>query len=143
MENYARLIHKSYMSYLPTKLPVQFYGLPDGKVYLIYASFYEVGFERSGIEYVIAVQEEFLYDYKNEKLINASDSKKHLTVYNEMVDKPNPKIKIQKVYRSVNSFGQAFKILTKKAQTIKNKIVEEEKIKLIPYSDDKLQIRSS
>ena len=138
MENFAKLIHKSNATYVPTKLPVQFYGLPDGKVYLIYASFYEVGYEKSGIEYVIAVQEEFLFDYESEKLYYSNAVPNNSSfVYNEYVDKPNPKIKIEKVYRSIHSFGQAFTILNKKAQTLKNNLKKEDNIKIFPFSDDK------
>jgi len=69
MENYAKLIHKSNITYLPTNLPVQFYGLPDGKVYVIFARFYEIKFQRSDLEYVLAEHQEFSYDYSEEKII--------------------------------------------------------------------------
>jgi hypothetical protein len=49
MECFAKLIYKSHMTYIPTNLPVQFYGLPDGKVYLIYARFYDIKFGKSGL----------------------------------------------------------------------------------------------
>jgi len=43
------------------------------------------------------------------------DAKK--PVYSELVDKPNPKIKIIKVNREFNSFAEAFNELNKKAKT--------------------------
>jgi len=56
------------MTYLPSKTPVQFYGLPDGKVYLIYTRFYEVKYDRTYLEYVFAEHKEFSYDYENDRL---------------------------------------------------------------------------
>ena len=118
MDIFAKLIHKSYMTYLPTNLPVQFYGLPDGKVYLIYARFYEIGYEKSDLEFVFAEHEEFLYDYENEKLKLRGESKPGRPVYDEMVDKPDPKIKILNVYRNINSFAEAFIQINKKAENL-------------------------
>ncbi len=116
MENYARLIHKSHITYLPTNFPVQFYGLPDGKVYVIYARFYEIKFQRSGIEYVTAEHLEFLYNYSENKLILRGNTDSKAKIYPESVDKPNPKIKILKVNRELNSFAEAFLQLNKKAK---------------------------
>jgi len=116
MENFAKLIHKSHITYLPTNFPVQFYGLPDGKVYILFARLYEIKFQRSGLEFVTAEHLEFSYNYKEEKLISHGilDSKK--SVYSELVDKPNPKIKILKVNREFNSFAEAFVQLNEKAK---------------------------
>ncbi len=139
METFAKLIHKSYVTYLPTRLPVQFYGLPNGKVYVIYARFFEVGFEKSGIEYVFGIQEEFFYDYENEKLYQSNDNHKTKVIYLEDVDKPNPRIRIDKVHRGLNSFGEAFNLLNKNAQQLKEKITKENhKIINLPKEDNKL-----
>ncbi|RIH63077.1 hypothetical protein D1164_21455 [Mariniphaga sediminis] len=119
MEVLAKLIHQTNITYLPTKLPVQYYGLPDGKVYLIYARFYEVKFDRTYLEYVFAEHKEFSYDFENEKLIPHKTSRNNSPViYNEMVDKPNPKIKILKIYRNIHSFAEARTELYRKAKEI-------------------------
>lgn len=117
MENLAKLIHKSHITYLPTNFPVQFYGLPDGKVYILFARLYEIKFQRSGIEFITAEHLEFAYNYNEEKLIlqGNHDSKKF--VYSELVDKPNPKFKILKVNREFNSLAEALVQLNKKAKT--------------------------
>ena len=111
METKARLIHKTNMSYLPTSLPVNFYGLPDGNIYLVYSRFYEVDFNRSGQEFVFAVHEEFSYDFDSDKLYLQSGNEKLFPVFPEMVDKPEPKIKIFKVYRNFKSYSEAQKHL--------------------------------
>lgn len=117
MENYAKLIHKTHITYLPTNFPAQFYGLPDGKVYIIFARLYEIKFQRSGIEFITAEHLEFSYNYAEEKLIlhGNLDSKK--PVYPEQVDKQNPKFKILKVNREINSLAEAFVLLNQKAKT--------------------------
>ena len=107
MEPVARLIHKTNMSYLPTSLPVNFYGLPDGQVYIIYSRFYEVNYNRSGQEFVLAIQQEFFYDYATGKLYLDSGAQKEYPVFPEMVDKPHPSIKILKVYRNFRSYAEA------------------------------------
>ncbi|MBN2636172.1 MAG: hypothetical protein JXR61_07875, partial [Prolixibacteraceae bacterium] len=106
-----RLIHKTHMTYLPTTLPVNFYGFPDGKVYLIYSRFYEINFDKSGLEFVFAEHEEFYYDYNSDKLILKNNVQKHFQFSPEQVDKPDPIIKVIKVYRSINSYNEAQKIL--------------------------------
>lgn len=126
----ARLLHKASMSYLQTSLPVNFYGLPDGKVYLLYSRFYSIRFEKPGLEFVFAKHQEFSYDYKYNQLYLIS-SKKKLPVLNETVDKPEPKIKILKVYRSFNSYGEALEHLNTIAATMIKKKKDSKRIKVL------------
>ena len=130
MESFAKLIHKTHTTYLPTKFPAQFYGLPDGKVYVIYPRFYEIKFQRSGLEFVLAEHKEFSYDYNDGKLFNRGNSDTHKFVYPELVDKPDPKFRIVKVSREFNSFAEAVENLNKKA---KNQFLKyKEQIQIIP-----------
>ncbi len=117
MEDFARLIHKSHTTYLPTNFPAQFYGLPDGKVYVIYPRFYEIKFQRSGLEFVLAEHMEFSYNYPENKLIARGDNDSSKPVYPEMVDKPAPKIRIIKVNREFYSFAEALIQLNLKAKS--------------------------
>lgn len=116
MENFAKLIHKTHITYLPTNFPVQFYGLPDGKVYILFPRLYEIKFKRSGIEFVTAEHLEFSYNYSEGKLIPYGNNDSKKSIYSELVDKPNPKIKILKVNRESNSFAEAFVQLNNKAK---------------------------
>lgn len=118
MKTFAKLIHRANMSYLPTKTPVQYYGLPDGKVYVIYGRFYEIQYDRTYLEYIFAEHKDFEYDYENEKLIAKDSIKRRTPIYNEMVDKPDSQIKIIQIDRSLNSFAEAFARLNLKAQKI-------------------------
>lgn len=118
MDTVIKLIYKSNMSYLPTQMPVQFFGLPDGKVYIIYARFYEIKFDRTHLEFVIAEHKEFAYDFERGKLIPKYLSGKEIPVYEEMVDKPNPKIEIVNIYRDISTFKEAEELLKLKARQI-------------------------
>jgi hypothetical protein len=134
MEIFAKLIHKSFVTYLPTEFPVQFYGLPDGKVYIIYSRFFEIKYQRSGLEFILAEHLEFSYNYAEEKLISTGNQDNKKPVYSELVDKPNPKIKILKVNREFNSFAEAFVQLNKKAKA--QLLKEPEDIQIISNNDN-------
>lgn len=127
MDPFARFIHKSNVSYLPTKLPAQFFGLPDGKVHIIYARFYQIKFERSGLEFVFATHEDFSYDYENGKIISMDKTSLKTPMHNEMVDNPDLNFKILKVYRNINSYSEAvnyLNILAKELIVEKNLIMQ-------------------
>lgn len=105
MKAVAKLIHQSSMTYIPTNLPVRFYGLPDGKVYLLYARFFLSRAEKTDLEFVLAEHEEFYFDYEKDVLIPKIVSR--YPVYREMVDKPNPMFHILQVNREVKSYDEA------------------------------------
>ena len=116
MRTVAKLIHQSNMTYVPTNLPVRFYGLPDGKVYLLYARFFMARSERTDIEFVLAEHEEFDFDYEKDVLVPKATSS--YPVYREMVDKPNPLFHILLVNREVKSYDEAAERLLQPANTM-------------------------
>jgi hypothetical protein len=109
----SRLIHQSRISNLPTSMPVNFYGFSNGNVMVVYSRCYEKYFDRSELEFVFALHEEFFYDYENHKLKFKEDVKESISLHPEMIDIPEPSIKILKVYRSINSYSQAQVALNK------------------------------
>lgn len=116
MEQNARLISKSRMSYLSTSLPVYYYGMPDGKIVLVYARHYKKKFNVTGLEFVFAVHEDFTYDFESDKILN-----QHYTIISrkklvEITDRADPKIKINKVYRNLNSYAEAQVFLNTQTQ---------------------------
>ncbi|SHF20190.1 hypothetical protein SAMN05444274_10425 [Mariniphaga anaerophila] len=143
METFVKLIHQANMTFLPTKLPVQFYGLPDGKVYLIFSRFYGVKYNRTDVEYVLAEHKEFSFDYEKNRLIPLNSSRKNTPVYNEMVDKPDPKIKILKIYRNFTSLGQASILLNEKAKKMLEHIDDQEKSTVCEISSDSKELASA
>ncbi|HYQ57435.1 MAG TPA: hypothetical protein VEP89_08800 [Draconibacterium sp.] len=107
MKSIGKLIHKSYMTFLPTQYPVHFFGMPDGKVYLCYARLYGTGFHKTDLEFVFASHNDFTYDYEIEVLIPRKEFR--APVYDEMVDNPDPDITIISVRRDIKSYTEAVK----------------------------------
>jgi hypothetical protein len=101
---------------------VYYYGLPNGKVYLVYARFYEVKFDKTDLEFVIAIRKEFCYDVEDGSIYLRKDSGTNENATIEDFEKADPNIKIVKVYRNVNSFKEAEKKLEKRAQKISKKM---------------------
>jgi len=111
----AKLIHKTHTTYFSTPFPVHFYGMPNGKVYLVFSRFYEVDYGKTGLEFIFAVHKEFSFDYEKEELKAVYNKFYGTPVYSEMIDKPEPKIRTVKIYRNLNSYGEAQALLNKKA----------------------------
>ena len=118
MKLYSKFIHLSKITHLPTRLPAQFFGLPDNSVYVIFKRFYEVEYDRGDVEIVFARHKEFTFDYENEKLIFRDNNSQDLPVSYEVVDKPEPQIEILEVCRDCQSFSQAIEQLNQRAREI-------------------------
>lgn len=115
MEKQAKLIYKTHASALPTIMPVYYYGMPDGHVYLIYSRMYEVDFNSISLEFVIALHHEFGFDYESEQLISFETCKPISSLPGFCIDKPDPKIRIIKVSRKIRKYSEALQKLEKKA----------------------------
>ncbi len=111
---HAILILKTNINFLPTCLPAHFWGMPDGKVIIVYARFYDIKLGETGVEYVFAEHKEFQFNYSEKKLIFLSSPSQEVQNY-EAVDKPDPVFVIKDVYRNINSFSEAHSILNEKA----------------------------
>ena len=119
MKPIAKLIHKTNMSYLPTAFPAHFYGMPNGKVYLIFSRFYDIRFGDSGLEFVFAEHKEFFYDYDKEEIMPSVRIKKKSPIFAEYVDKPNPKIDVFEINRDIYSYSEALSFLNNIMQNTK------------------------
>ena len=110
MENYVVLIHKANTSHLPTNLPAQFFGMPDGKVIIIYARLYDICFDDFGVEFVLAEHQDFSFNYSKRTIVPIK-SKTTGPIKKELIDKPNPAFTIKEVWRNINSFAKAYEKL--------------------------------
>ncbi len=115
MKSVAKLIHRTYASYLPTAFPAHYYGMPNGKIYLVFSRFYEIAFGETGLEFVFAEHADFSYDYDNDKIMRLDISKQKVPVFVEDVDYPGTKINILSVHRNLNSYGEAQRFLNTEA----------------------------
>lgn len=115
MKPLAKLIHQTPASYLPTAFPAHYYGMPNGKIYLVFSRFYELAFGQSGIEFVFAEHHDFSYNYETDEIISTQKPNLKLKIYNEEVDHPNLKINIFTTKRNLQSYGQAQAFLNEEA----------------------------
>jgi hypothetical protein len=127
MEYFAKIIHKTHLSYLPTFYPVQFYGMPNGKVFFVYARDSEI---KTVLEFVFAEHKEFSYDYVNHKLMMLRNGKIEKAISNEMIDKPGPEYLVFKVSRSIGSYSDAFHEINLMAKELLDEIIARRTVKL-------------
>lgn len=119
MKTLAKLVHKTSASYLPTAFPAHYYGMPNGKILLVFSRFYEVAFGKSGLEFVFAEHKDFSYDYEKETILPAQRRRKKATVFAEQVDYPRAKINVLSVSRELRSYGEAQVFLNNEASKMK------------------------
>lgn len=115
MKTKAVLIYKSYMTYFPTALPVYIYGMPDSSIYIIYTRFYEKNLNNSGLEFVFAELEDFMIDFESGQLFLQKYIKISLADFKEKMDQPDPRLRIVKVLRNIESYAEAQTFLNKLA----------------------------
>ncbi|WP_297091561.1 hypothetical protein [uncultured Draconibacterium sp.] len=115
MKALAKLIHRTPASYLPTVFPAHYYGMPNGKIYLVFSRFYELAFGQSGIEFVFAEHQDYSYNYETEEIIPSRNSTAKNKVFAEQVDHPNSRFYIFSTKRNLQSYGQAQTFLNQEA----------------------------
>lgn len=111
MRTLAKLIHKTCATYLPTTFPAHYYGMPSGRIYLVFSRMNRIPSGRSFPEFVFAVHDEFRYDYENEKIRPVNQLHENKWLYSESVDKPNPRIRILKIKQNLKSYAEAITFL--------------------------------
>lgn len=107
MKPLAKLIHRTYASYLPTAFPAHYYGMPNGKIFLVFSRFYDEAFGKSGLEFVFAEHKDFSYDYEKETIMSSRRKLTKSPVFAEQVDYPRAKINVLSIRRELKSYGEA------------------------------------
>lgn len=121
METFAKLIHRTNVSYLPTLFPVHFYGMPNGKIFVVFSRYYEIKYGGSGLEFIFALHKDYSFDYENERIVHLrKKNRDNLLIFPELLDNPEMKIVIVKITREINTYGQALNVLHKMAEDMKN-----------------------
>ncbi|WP_321346598.1 hypothetical protein [uncultured Draconibacterium sp.] len=115
MKALAKLIHQTPASYLPTAFPAHYYGMPNGKIYLVFSRFYEAAIGNSGIEFVFAEHIDYSYNYQTEEIIALYNAQEQRKVFAEQVDHPNLRFTIFTTKRNLQSYGQAEAFLNNEA----------------------------
>lgn len=120
MKSKAKLVYQTYVTYLPAAFYAQYYGMPNGKIYLVFSRFYKVAFGKSGMEFVFAEHSDFSFDYEKETIIPYATQQKQSKVFAEDVDNPGSKFNIFSNSRKLKSYGEAQCFINRKAKKMKN-----------------------
>ena len=120
METFAKLIHRTNVSYLPTLFPVHYYGMPNGKIFVVFSRYYEIKFGGSGLEFIFALHKDYSFDYENDRIIQyQKKNRDNKMIFPELLDHPDMNIVIVKIAREINSYGQAVSVLHKMAEEMR------------------------
>lgn len=114
MKSAARVIYKSYMTYFQTFLPVYFYGMPNGKIQVMYARYSDTQANKSGLEFIFAELEDFVYDYEWDKIYVQKFIEISRKDFMHMVDQPDQRIKVFSINDTFNSYADAQHFLNNK-----------------------------
>ncbi|HPE77315.1 MAG TPA: hypothetical protein P5210_05905 [Draconibacterium sp.] len=114
MKSSARIIYKSYMTYFHTFMPVYFYGMPNGKIHVMYAQFSDTKTNKSGLEFIFAELEDFVYDYETEKIYVQKFIEVSRNDFMRLVDMPDQRIKVFSINDTFNSYAEAQHFLNNK-----------------------------
>ncbi|KJF44913.1 MULTISPECIES: hypothetical protein [Draconibacterium] len=115
MKALAKIIHQTPASYLPTAFPAHYYGMPNGRIYIVFSRFYDLAIGQSGIEFVFAEHDDYTYNYETGEIIPMQNVPRKLKVFSEEVDHPDLKIHIFTTKRNLQSYGQAQAFLNEEA----------------------------
>lgn len=77
----------------------------------MYARFFDGGNSISELEFVFAEHEDYSFNYETEELMGNGDVTLSLQAFKEMVDQPEQRIRIVKIYRGFTSYAEAQKFL--------------------------------
>lgn len=119
MKSLAKLIYQTCATYRPTAFPAHYYGMPNGKIYLVFSRFYKGGFNSSGLEFVFAEHNDFSFDYESETIVSKQENTNKKQIFAEQVDSPNTKFNIFSINRKLRSYAEAFSFLNKEAYKMK------------------------
>ena len=120
MKRLAKPIHVANASYLPTPFHVEYLGMPNGKIYIIFSRYHKTEKGHSGIEFVFAVHKEYIFDYEKEIVIKPGNSLHPQVIFPELVDKPDLQLEEIKIERNIRSYAEALKLLNQEAEDMDN-----------------------
>lgn len=115
MKTFARLVYQTYTTYLPTVFQAQYYGMPNGKIYLVFSRFYKGAFNKSGLEFVFAEHNDYSYDYEKDTILPTKKEKQKSPIFAEHIDSPKARFNIFTISRKLKSYGEALTLLNKQA----------------------------
>lgn len=120
MKQIAKQIYQTSASYLPTPFQVQYYGMPNGKIWFIFSRFCKSEVGNAGIEFVFAQHKEFYFDYEKETVLKPGNLMHPTAVFPELVDKPELQYEEIKVSRDIKTYAEALNLVNNEASEMSN-----------------------
>jgi len=121
----ARLIYKSYSTCFHTFLPVYFYGMPNGRIYVLFALKRIVNIENSVIEWTLARHYDFHFDYETDMIYDVQNREIGVQEFIEYADKLEQRVNVLKTYgnfASYNEAGQYFNLNASKMLSVSKSV---------------------
>jgi hypothetical protein len=122
MKSIAKLVYQTYITYLPTAFPAYYYGMPNGKIYLVFSRFYNAAIGKSGLEFVFAEHNDYSFDYEKETILARNDNSGTTPVFAECIDNPNSKFNIVSISRKLRSYSEAQHFVNRRAKKMKKAV---------------------
>ncbi len=113
MKAKPKLILAARTSWLPTRFPVYYYGLPDGRVFVLW-----IRLNKSDgnyfMEYVMEECIDFSFDYSNKQLIDKADKNRFVLDTNrlDLIDRKRMLIASDRIELYKFSKARSWKLLT-------------------------------
>lgn len=106
MKGKACLSYKSYNSCFQTSLPVYFYGMPGGKMMVLYSRKKEDFYLKRNLEWVLAIHLDFWFDCDSNVIMDFKNREVGMEEFMELTDKLEQRINPVKIFGSSNEAQQ-------------------------------------
>jgi len=93
MSTKSRLLYKSENTCFQTFLPVNFYGMPDGRVLVCYTRFSSESPHDTAQEWILALHADFTYDYETDTIYTLETQEIGVEEFMEFADTLEQRVK--------------------------------------------------
>lgn len=108
----AHLIYKSVNTCFHTNLPVYFYGLPNGKIVVLYASCKNDFPDDTCLKWILAEHLDFSYDFATGAILTAGPRIIEIDEFMELADNLEQRIITKATYGNFTNNTEAMQFLT-------------------------------
>lgn len=103
----ARLVYKSNNTCFRTILPVYFYGMPSGKMIVLYTREKENLQLNKSVEWVVAEHLDYKFDYKLDAIVDVQNREMEFKEFMEYTDKLEQHVKYLRTFGNFSTYTDA------------------------------------
>ncbi len=118
MKYTARLIYKSVNTCFHTNLPVYFYGMPNGKIVVLFASCKNDFPDDTSLKWTVAEHLDFSYDFATGTILTNGSREIEIDEFKELADNLEQRIKIAATYGNFLTNSDAMHFLSVTLQNL-------------------------